>query len=119
MLDTGLNRLYRHTLDSIGDTLLASETDPLLLREGQDLDGTLVNGFVDMAWIPAAGGRQTSDLVVLSRTGLIEFNPDWGGSPIPVSSIDQWRTPTAVSNYFGNFYLLDNQANLLYRYKRC
>ncbi|MEM7029258.1 MAG: hypothetical protein AAF629_06810 [Chloroflexota bacterium] len=117
VLDTGLNRLYQHTVDAIGDTLLASEAGPLLLSDGQDLDGITVNNLIDMAWIPAAGGRQTSDLVILTRSGLIEFNPDWGGSSLPVSSLDQWRTPTAVGNYFGNFYLLDSEANLLYRYK--
>ena len=116
VLDTGLDRLYRHTLDDLGDTLLPQESNPLLLQRGQDLGGTPVGDIIDMVWMPAAGGRQTSDLLILTREGLLEFNSDWGASPIAISSSDLWQSPVAVSSYFGNFYLLDPQANLLLRY---
>jgi len=116
VLDTGLDRLFHHTLDDIGDTLLPDEGNPLLLQRGQALENAVIGDMIDMVWMPAAGGRQTSDLLILTREGLIEFNPDWGGSPIPISGTELWQSPAAGGSYFGNFYLLDPSANLIHRY---
>ncbi len=116
VLDTGLNRVFHHTLDDLGEALLPDEGNPVLLQQGQNLGDVVVDDIIDMVWMPAAGGRQTSDLLILSRTGLLEYNTDWGASPIPISGAEFWQRPVAVSSYFGNFYLLDSQANLLHRY---
>lgn len=116
VLDTGLNRVFHHTLDDLGEALLPDEGNPVLLQQGQNLGDVVVDDIIDMVWMPAAGGRQTSDLLILSRTGLLEYNTDWGASPIPISGSEFWQRPVAVSSYFGNFYLLDGQANLLHRY---
>ena len=117
VLDTGLDRIFRHTLDDLGDALLPDTDNPVLLQRGQDLENVIVGDMVDMVWMPAAGGRQTSDLLIMTRDGLWEFNPDWGASPIPISGVELWQSPVAVSTYAGNFYLLDNQASLLHRYR--
>jgi hypothetical protein len=116
VLDTGLDRVFHHTLDDLGEALLPDQGNPVLLQRGQDLGDVVVDEIIDMVWIPAAGGRQTSDLLILSRAGLLEYNTDWGASPTLISGAEFWQWPVAVSSYFGNFYLLDSQANLLHRY---
>jgi hypothetical protein len=55
-------------------------------------------------------------LLILQGNGLLEFNPSWGATAIPISGYQQWQRPVAVGSYFGNFYLLDEQANQIYRY---
>jgi hypothetical protein len=117
VLDTGLDRLFHHRLDNLGDTLLPDEGNPMLLQRGQHLGEATVGDIIDMVWMPAGSGRQTSDLLILTREGLLEFNPDWGAGPIPISGIQLWQWPVAASSYFGNFYLLDRQANLIHRYR--
>jgi hypothetical protein len=116
VLDTGLDRVFHHTLDDVGESLLPDEGNPVLLQRGQTLADAVVDDIIDMVWMPAAGGRQTSDLLILSRDGLLEYNTDWGTSPTPISGSEFWQSPVAVSSYFGNFYLLDTQANFLHRY---
>ncbi len=116
ILDKGLNRVFQHTLDDIGDTLLPDDGSPLLVQQGQQVDNLTVENLIDMVWMSAGGGRQTSDLLVLDRNGLIEFDPDWGAAAIAINGIETWQNPIAVGSYFGNFYVLDAGANQIYRY---
>ncbi|MFQ5578626.1 MAG: hypothetical protein ACE5G8_16740, partial [Anaerolineae bacterium] len=116
VLDRGLNRLFHHTLDDIGDTLLPDAESPVLVQQGQEVDSTLVGAMFDMVWMPAGGNRQTSDLLVLQSNSLLEFDPDWGATGIALSGMEQWQVPVATGSYFGNFYVLDSQANQIYRY---
>ncbi|HEY84935.1 MAG TPA: hypothetical protein G4N96_07495 [Chloroflexi bacterium] len=116
VLDKGLNRVFQHTLDDIGDTLLPDEGSPMLVQQGQKVDDLAIEKLIDMVWMPSGGGRQTSDLLVLDRSGLIEFDPDWGAAAIAINGIETWKNPVAVGSYFGNFYVLDAGANQIYRY---
>ena len=116
VLDKGLNRVFQHTLDDIGDTLLPDDGSPMLAQQGQQIDDLTVGNLIDMVWMPAGGGRQTSDLLVLDSKGLIEFDPDWGAAAIAINGIETWQNPAAVGSYFGNFYVLDAGANQIYRY---
>lgn len=116
ILDAGLNRVYHHTLDDLREAFLPETETPLLAQQGQQVDGLTVNRLVDITWMRASGDRQTSDLLALDGTGLLEFDPDWGGSAVSISGTDQWLNPVAVGGYYGNFYVLDEQANQIYRY---
>jgi len=109
VLDTSLNRVYHHTLDDISDTLLpppAGEISP-------DIGNS---GIIDMVWMAAGDTRPTSDLFVLSRTGLLKFDPDWGPTDIPIVQTELWQMPVAAGSFYSNFYVLDAQANQIYRY---
>jgi len=116
VLDKGLNRVFHHTLDDIGDALLPDDGSPMLVQQGQEVDDLAVDTLLDMIWMPSGGGRQTSDLLILERDGLIEFDPDWGVAAIAINGTEQWQTPVAANSYFGNFYVLDAGANQIYRY---
>jgi hypothetical protein len=116
VLDTGTDRLYRHRLDDLGETLLPDDGSPVLVSRGQPVDEIVVGDLLDMTWMPAGGNRQTSDLVILNSTGLLEYNPNWGITTSALSGGELMALPVAVSSYFGNFYILDPQANHLSRY---
>ena len=117
VLDSGTDRIFHHRLDDVGETLLPDDEASLVLAaRGQEVDNVIVGDILDMAWMPAGGNRQTSDLVMLNTTGLLEFNPNWGITSSALAGGELMSLPVAVNSYFGNFYILDPPANRLLRY---
>ncbi|MDX1521350.1 MAG: hypothetical protein R3264_06965, partial [Anaerolineae bacterium] len=116
VMDSGTNRIFHHRMDDLGETLLPDDESVLLVAQGQRLDNSVVGNMISMTWMPAGGNRQTSDLVVLTGAGLLEYNPNWGITGATLTGQESLVTPVAVSSYFGNFYVLDAQANRLLRY---
>jgi hypothetical protein len=117
VLDSGLGRVYHHVLNEAGNGLRPNEANPTLVSRGQQVEGATVNGVIDMTWVQAGGGRQTSDLLILGEGGiLLEYNPTWGITTLPIASADLWQTPVRVGSYFGNFYVLDPGVGQIFRY---
>jgi len=116
VLDVGTDQVYHHQLDEVGDALEPDEADPVLVRRGQQVEEAVVGEMIDLAWMPAGGNRQTSDLLILESGGLLEHNPSWGLTPSPIANKDAWALPVAVGSYFGNFYILDPQVGQILRY---
>lgn len=117
VLDSGTDRIFHHRLDDLGETLLPDDEASLVLAaRGEQVEGITMEDILDMVWMPAGGNRQTSDLVALNTTGLLEFNPNWGITTAALAGGELMSLPVAVSSYFGNFYILDPQANRLLRY---
>jgi hypothetical protein len=116
VMDTGNDRIYHHRLDDAGDTLLPDDETVLMSAKGQVIDSTTVGDMLAMTWMPTGGNRQTSDLEILSTTGLLEYSPSWGLAGAALAGGNLLKQPKAVSSYFGNFYVMDPQANTLLRY---
>lgn len=116
VLDGGNDRLYHHQLDDLGEALQPDDETLVLASRGQAVDDIAVAELLGMTWMPAGGSRQTSDLLVLNSTGLLEYHPNWGMATSALAGGEALRLPAAVASYFGNFYLLDPQANVLLRY---
>jgi hypothetical protein len=117
VLDGGNNRVFHHRLDDTGESLQADDESLLLAAQGQIVDEEITIGMLlAMTWMPAGGNRQTSDLLILSSSGLLEYNPNWGLTTSTTTGGESLVMPAAVSSYFGNFYILDPQANKLLRY---
>lgn len=116
VLDVGADHIYHHQLDDTGETLLPDDDSLLLVSGEQMIEETPVGELWGMVWMPTGGNRQTSDLLVLSDNGLLEYNPHWGITTSPIAGQDLWGTPVALSSFFGNLYLLDPQANQIWRY---
>lgn len=116
VLDAGLNRVYHHSLDDLRETLLPETETPLMTEQGKQVDGLTVNRLIDITWMRASGDRQTSSLLALDGTGLLELDPDWGESAVSIGGMEQWLNPVAIGGYYGNFYVLDEQAGQIYRY---
>jgi hypothetical protein len=117
VMDAGNDRIYHHQLDDLGEALLADdEAAVVTVSRGQVVENITVDDLLDMTWMPTGGNRQTSDLMILNSTGLLEYNPNWGTTTSALAGGESLVLPAAVDSYFGNFYLLDPQANVLLRY---
>ncbi len=116
VLDPGTDRIFHHRLDDSGANLLPDDESLLLTAREQQVENITVAELLGMTWMPTGGNRQTSDLIILNSTGLLEYNPNWGITTSNLASGDLLASPAAVSSYFGNFYILDPQANRLLRY---
>lgn len=116
VLDTGTDRIYHHRLDDTGETLLPDDESVLLVSRGQVVDDIAVGELLDAVWMPVGGNRQTSDLVILNSTALLEFNPNWGLATTAIAGRESLVLPVAASSFFGNLYILDPQGNRLWRY---
>ena len=116
VLDAGNDRIYHHRMDDLGEALLPDDETLLLAAKGQVVDEITVGDFLGMTWVPAGGNRQTSDLLVLNSAGLLEYHPNWGVTAATITGRESLVLPVAVSGFFGNFYVLDPQANTLLRY---
>lgn len=116
VLDTGTDRVYHHRLEDTGETLLPDDESVLLVSRGQAVDNIAVEELLDMVWMPVGGNRQTSDLLVVNSTGLLEYNPNWGLTTAAIAGRESLVLPVAASSFFGNLYILDAQGNHLWRY---
>jgi hypothetical protein len=117
VLDKGTNRVYKYLLNEVGDGLQDLDVDPVLLRKGDQRGDIVVSDLVDMAWMSVGSGRQTSNLLILESGGsLLEYDPTFGLTVLPVGGKDQWRYPQLIGGYFGNFYLLDSQSSQIFKY---
>jgi len=107
-----------------GDVFGADELAPVLVRTGQQIGGAEVGDLIDFVWVDLAGGRQTSGVVILEEGGaLISYDPAWGdesGAPHLMRSVlgtpPQGR-PISVGSFEGRFYILDPEANQIWRYE--
>lgn len=116
VMDTGNDRIFHHRLDDVGDALLPDDDTVLVATRGQQIEDIQVGDLLGMTWMPTGGNRQTSDLVILNSTGLLEYNPSWGITTSALAGGESLGLPVAVASYFGNFYILDPQINALLRY---
>jgi len=116
VLDNGNDRVFHHQLDEANDALEPDESDSVLVRRGQQVETAVAGEMLDLAWMPAGGNRQTSDLLILESGGLLEYNPSWGLVPVAIADKERWGSPAAIGSYFGNFYVLDPQAGQVLRY---
>jgi hypothetical protein len=117
VLDAGTDRIFHHRLDDLGEALLPDDQSLLVVSRGQAVENISVGDLLAMAWMPAGGNRQTSDLIVLNSTGLLEYNSSWGiTSSALAAPSTPFGLPAAVDSFFGNFYILDPPANKLWRY---
>ncbi len=116
VVDTGTDRIYHHRLDETGETLMPDDESVLLVSRGQAVDDIAVGELLDAVWMPVGGNRQTSDLVILNSTALLEYNPNWGLATSAIAGRESLVLPVAASSFFGNLYVLDPQGNRLWRY---
>lgn len=117
VLDAGTDRIFHHRLDDLGEALLPDDQSLLVVSRGQAVDSVTVGDLLGMTWMPAGGNRQTSDLIVLNSTGLLEYNSSWGITTSTLATpATPFGLPAAVDSFFGNFYILDPPANKLWRY---
>lgn len=118
VLDRHNGLVYHHQLDEELEGALRPETrETVLVQKGDQVGGTLVGDLVDMVWMPSLN-RQKASLVILESGGaLLDYDPTTGELvSLVVAANDQWQFPELVGSHSGRFYVLDSQANQIWRY---
>ena len=107
-----------------GEVSEEDEIASVIARTGQRIGGAEVAQLIDFAWMSQEGGRQTSGVVILQEDGgLLTYDPAWGdeaGSPNLVRSLlgtPPTGQPTSVGSFEGRFYILDSEADQIWRYE--
>jgi hypothetical protein len=118
VLDRGTGRVYHHALNELRNAVRNPEADQILIQEAEPVGDYIVGALVDIAWMKDGGERQAGALLVLDRNGLlIEYDPSW--EQMHAESLggrDVWRNPVALKTFDSNLYILDNQANQVFKY---
>ena len=108
------------TLNEREDAVIEEIIPRPLIHTGQEISNGTVGDLVDFTWIEAAGGRQTSGLVVLEESGgLVTHNPQWGDGASSLQRSFIARPPewaSRIATYEGRLYVLDPTAGQLWRY---
>jgi hypothetical protein len=122
VLDPGGGWVAKLTLSPNGDRVVEQGDSPILVQTGQDVGEGEVGGLVDCIWGSPGGERQTSSLLILGEDGgVISYDPAWvdeGGSPRLARSFlgTSPSSPAVVDFFGGRLYVLDKDANQIWRY---
>jgi hypothetical protein len=122
VLDPGGGWVAKLTLSPTGDRVVEQGDSPILVQTGQDVGGGEVGALVDCVWGSPGGERQTSSFLILEGDGgVVSYDPAWvdeDGSPRLARSFlgTSPNSPKVVDSFGGRLYILDTDANQIWRY---
>jgi hypothetical protein len=122
VLDPAGGWVAKLTLDPNGDRVVEQGDSPILVQTGQDVGGGEVGALVDCVWGSPGGERQTSSFLILEGDGgVVSYDPAWvdeDGSPRLARSFlgTSPNSPKVVDSFGGRLYILDTDANQIWRY---
>jgi len=105
-----------------GDRVVEQGDSPILVQTGQDVGGGEVGAMVDCVWGSPGDERQASSLLILEEDGgVVSYDPAWvdeDGSPRLARSFlgTSPSSPKVVDSFGGRLYILDTDANQIWRY---
>jgi len=112
--DSG-QRLYRYALNQQG--AVVADQEPWTWELSTVGEGVAATEILDMEWMPAANGRVTAALVMLTAEGtILELNSDGSVRPVAIADAAQWESPKALRTYSGNLYVLDVARENIIKY---
>ena len=117
LIDTTQDILYREDLSEDG-TQLVNREPQIVARQGDLIDNQVVGGLIDLIWMEDGGTPQRNVLATLSRNGLlITYSPSFDVSATVLPGFEGWRDPRAIAVYDRDLYVLDAEANEIWRYE--
>ena len=116
VLDGGSGIVYRFRLAE--DGLLAADTPEPVLFPQQAVGSHIVGPLVDLLWRPQGQSVSRDGLAVLDTTGaLLSYRPNFGDTLVAnLGLASQWQAPVAMATYDERLYILDIQAEQIWRY---
>lgn len=116
VLDKNEDVLYQYTLDDLGEAFQEGSKRRLLAR-GDVVEGKTVGDLVDIAWLPAGVVTPASGILALDGAGALFLHESLHGArTIPFARPDTWRSPRRLIVYTERLYVLDPQANTIFRF---
>jgi hypothetical protein len=112
ILDRGLQRVYRFTINDLGSNAAPASGDGVILKFGDPVESRTVGEMFDLVWLDA--GR----LVALDRTGAYyQFDPARAAwTSRVVNDPSAWARAAMAATYINNLYLVDASHNQIWRY---
>jgi len=116
VIDTTNDILYREDLDQNGTGLVGGSQ--IVTRQGEQVNGQVVGGLIDLTWMEEGGVAQRNVLAVLARNGLlITYSPSWNVTAAVLPDFEALQDPRAIAVYKRDLYVLDAGANEIWRYQ--
>ena len=116
-LDRGPGQVERFIRSQLGDSVTPSE-NPVVVKKGQEISGTVVSDLQDMTWAEAAGPNQRSKLLVLDTAkGLVGYDTQLGTKRLALGGADKLVQPQLTAGYGGNLYIVDGEGDQIWRYR--
>jgi hypothetical protein len=116
-LDRGPGQVDRFIRSQLGDSVIPSE-NPVVVKKGQEISGTVVSDLQDMTWAEAAGPNQRSKLLVLDTAkGLVGYDTQLGTKRLALGGTDKLVQPQLTAGYGGNLYIVDREGDQIWRYR--
>jgi hypothetical protein len=116
-LDRGPGQVDRFIRSQLGDSVTPSE-NPVVVKKGQEISGTVVSDLQDMTWAEAAGPNQRSKLLVLDTAkGLVGYDTQLGTKRLALGGADKLVKPQLTAGYGGNLYIVDGEGDQVWRYR--
>lgn len=117
-LDASRSAIYRDTLAPEVNVIITRNTQPVVQR-GQAVGAFSAREVVDMLWLAEGGVQRANVLAALDTQGiLITYSPTFAPATAQrLAGADLWGKPVALATWRGNLYLLDPEANQIWRYR--
>lgn len=115
-LDLTQSAIYRDTLRQ--PDLIGTRGVQPIVQSGSAVSSYSVKHIVDMIWLNEGGIRTSHALIGLDTQGiLITYSPTYApASAQPLQGAERWKTPVAIRAWQEKLYILDPQANQIWRY---
>lgn len=117
ILDKGTGRVLRYSLSS-NRMGLSDPSATSIAGRGESMGANRVGDLIDMALFHGPNMAQTDIAMILDSNGiLLRSNPTLPAIElVNLPGTQVWKHPVAVSSFGGNFYILDTEANQIFRY---
>ncbi len=116
VLDTGLNRLYKFTLNEAKDGV-QSNVNPVVLRQGDERGNIVIGQLADIFWATAGNGRAGSGVLTLTAAKqLAEYTTAKSVTVLKLADAPTWQEATRAESFNGNLYVLDAKANRILKF---
>lgn len=97
---------------------LTTEEPPIIAFDGQSVGTLSIGPLFDLIWLPGIASETRDSITMVDRRGgLFHYYPnlgDIGGATLANSSA--WLDPRGVADYLDRLYVLDSEAQQIWKY---
>jgi len=119
VMDRHNGQVYHHRMDDqLQNALVPATATTVLVSRGKQVGNIVVGDLVDMVWMPTGPNRQKASLLILESGGtILDYDPATKQlTALQVAATATWQYPKLVGSHSGRFYLIDSNANKIWRY---
>jgi hypothetical protein len=119
-LDRKNGEIYHDTLNETGDAVTSRDEDPIIWT-GQTISSAseiyTVGDLIDIEWLRSGGTAHDNVLIAIDRNGLlVAYSPTFFETAQQLVTGGRWQNPVALAVFRSNIYVLDADANQVWRY---